>query len=108
MSFLIGGLTPQQYHTYLNPANESKRKWKSNHCVAHFNLARYSILAVFINRLAYFILQGGAIYPNNLYLFKKFKAHQFSKLVAEEQFAKAEIIFNRFKLCPELDVNELK
>jgi hypothetical protein len=108
MSFLIGGFSPREYQAYLNPAWEPKRKEKATYWISHFTLSRFSTLAVLINRLAYFIFHRCAVYPNNTYLFQKFKSHQFNTIATEEQYRKAKEIFNCFKRCPNLDSNELK
>jgi hypothetical protein len=106
MSFLIGGFSAQQYSAYLNPTSESSG-CKSSRWFSYFNLTRYPVLAIFVNRLAYFILHRFSAFPNNAYLFDKFKSHDFSSISEQKNYKIAKDIFESFKKCPELKKTEL-
>lgn len=97
MSFLIGGFSSEQYKAYLDPTSEQKPQWHNSHWAAH--LARYPILAVLVNRMAYCLLHRFAVYPNNAYLFQKFKSHDFTKIETEAECEIAKEIFACFQHC---------
>lgn len=106
MTLLIGGFSAEQYKSYLNPSKKVQEKWKSSHWVSHFNLARFPLLAIAINRLAYFLLHR-MVYPNNTYLIKKFKAHDFTTLKNKDEVKVAKEIFEIFRCCREVKCEEL-
>lgn len=109
MGFLIGGLSPKQYDAYLS-TNSRTQVEKPKGVMAFLGLSSgCAALAVFINRLAYFIFN--CAYPNDTYLFNKFKSHQFTEMKTTDQYQVAREIFKRFQKCPELgkeDVAKVK
>ena len=107
MGYLIGGLSPQQYNNCLYSSSNVKRKRVIRHWVTHFNVMNYPIIAVIINRLAYFVLNRFSAYPNNTYLFDKFKAHDFSAIQNQEDWKVTKQIFEKFKGCLELNQQEM-
>lgn len=107
MSFLIGGFSAQQYKSYLNPSSEQNQNGKT-HWVTYFNLARYPVLAVLVNRIAYFFLHHFAVYPNNAYLFQKFKSHEFSKINTQAQYDIVKEIFAAFRNCSDFQEAEFE
>lgn len=107
MPCLIGGLPSEEYQACLNSLTQSVSKWNTTHWVAHFNLLRYPILVVFINRLAFFCLHQLSIYPNNAFLFAKFKSHDFDNIDNDNQFQTARQIFDIFSGCSECQKDEL-
>ncbi len=107
MSFLIGDFSSEQYKAYLNSAAKQEHKGKKSHWVAHFHLSHHSTLAVLVNRIAYFLLHRFAVYPNNAYLFQKFKSYDFTQIDTEEQYEIIKEIFACFQNCSELDEAEL-
>lgn len=97
MTGLIGGLSQKQYNTYLTPITEKKgicSKFVSN-------------FVNFMKRLGYSICHGFSAYPNDAYLLKKFKTHQFSKMNLP-QYRVATQIFARMEKSPDLKPLELK
>lgn len=106
MGFLIGGLSPNQYHTYLSASSRVEAE-KIKGVAAFFKFSSYPALAVLINRLAYFILNCFKAYPNDTYLFEKFKSHQFTAMKAVEEYQAAKEIFKRFQKCPELKTEDV-
>lgn len=107
MSNLIGGLSPQEYKNFLLPSQTVTGNWSHTHWVSNLNLLNYPTLVVFINRLAYFVLHRFSAYPNNIYLFEKFKSHNFSTMQDLDQVKAAKQITKRFKYCLELNQQEI-
>lgn len=106
MGFLIGELSPNQYHTYLSASSRVEAE-KMKGVAAFFKFSSYPALAVLINRLAYFILNCFKAYPNDAYLFEKFKSHQFTAMKSVEEYQAAKEIFKRFQKCPELKAEDV-
>ena len=105
MAFLIGGFSFNQYKNYLQPSNIATGKWSFKNAM-HFNSINYPILTIFLNRLAYFIIHHFSAYPNNAYLFEKFKSHDFTTIQNQDQVKAAKQILNQFKNCLELNQKE--
>jgi hypothetical protein len=99
MGVLIAGFSPEEYKNFLNPTKQ-KSSQNSNHWFVHFYIDR---LVVLINRIAYFVFHRFSAYPNNAYLFEKFKSHQFSTISEMSQYDAAVEIFKCFQQCPEFD-----
>ena len=64
-------------------------------------------MIILANRLAYFIVHGFKVYPNNAYLFKNFKSYKFEQITDKEKYKNLKQIFKRFKNCSELSCEEL-
>ncbi len=101
MGFLIGGLSPKQYDAYLSTTSRTQVE-KPRGIMAFLGISSgCAALAVFINRLAYFIFN--CTYPNDTYLFNKFKSHQFAEIKSTDEYQAAREIFKRFQKCSELE-----
>lgn len=110
MSLLIGGFSPEQYQAYIDTSPTFKAregKLVSDCLMAFINVFSYSALALLVNRLAYCVMHRLA-YPNNHYLFSKFKAHVFQTIVTREDYATVRGIYKRFKVCAGLNQQELQ
>lgn len=110
MSLLIGDFSPEQYQAYMNPSPAFKAregKLFSDRLMAFLNVFCYSALALLVSRLAYSVLHRFA-YPNNHYLFEKFKSHNFQTIDKPEDYATVQHIYERFKICAELNKQELQ
>ncbi len=107
MSFKVGDFSLKQYHNFLNPDGEKKLSWLKNYSVGFLNLADCETLVILVNRLAYFIVHGFKVYPNNAYLFKNFKSYKFEEINDKEIYKKLKQIFKRFKHCSELSCEEI-
>lgn len=108
MSCLIGGFSCDQYAAYLNQTLGQKQNWSFGRLIRPLDLIHAAYLNVLINRVTYFLLHGYAIYPNNAYLFQKFKSHEFSQIETKVQLQAAQEIFALFQECPECDQTELQ
>lgn len=108
MTFLIGGFSAQQYKSYLiSTSIENKKTFGLGHSIAHLHLSYFPTIAILVNRLAYFILHHFTVYPNNAYLFRKFKSHTFSQIKSQAEYDAVKEIFILFKHCPSFDSTQL-
>lgn len=101
MTFLIGSFPAGEYQFYLYPPSKKPKNWRN-----YFNLI-YPNLIVLINRLAYFILSRFSTYPDHVYLFQKFKSHQFSRISTYQEYQTVNKIFKLFKGYADLNASEL-
>lgn len=108
MPFLINGFSSHQYKAYLQPSSPQQPTGNVSFWGVLFNLSNIPNLAVVINRIAYSLLRGFVLYPNNAYLFQQFKSYEFKKIDNENHFKVAKELFAIFQQCSELDSLALK
>lgn len=110
MDFVVGGLHPEKYNYYLNPKVEAKIPYQSSGWISLFNLVK-SIkpydFTILMKRTIYFIKHQFKEYPNNIYLFQRFKSHQFTDIVNNEEYKTTRDIFKIFKKCSEINREDL-